>query len=150
MEEKFLIFTVRDGKYALPSRLISEVASLDKVFPLPLIPPYVRGIINRYSVPYALIDLCFLLYKDTSIAKKLIILKKEVDKLAFLIDDMIDIADLSPDKIMKIGLDENTDSGGAVDNYAVSGFFEWGGSQIICLDANEIINRIKQEFEKSV
>ena len=140
MDEKYLIFTVREKLYALPSKLISEVAALEKIFPLPLVPAYVRGIINRYSVPYALIDISFLLYKETSSARKLIVLKEEVDKLAFLIDDVTDIADLPPEKLMKIEQEENTFAG------SVNAFFEWKGIQVLCLETAEIISRIKQDF----
>jgi purine-binding chemotaxis protein CheW len=142
MDEKFLVFTVGDKKYALPSQLISEVAALEKVFPLPLVPEYVRGIINRYSVPYALIDISFLLLNSVSNARKVIVLKEEVDKLAFLIDDVTDIADLPPEKLLKIEQEENDSSA------AVNAFFEWNGSHVLCLETGEIISRIKQGFEQ--
>jgi purine-binding chemotaxis protein CheW len=140
MEEKYLIFTVRDKRYALQSKIISEVAVLEKIFPLPLVPDYVRGIINRYSVPYALIDISLMLLKNVSNAGKVIVLKEEVDKLAFLIDDVTDIADLSPEKLMKIEQEEDALSG------SLSAFFEWKDSPVFCIDTGEIINRIKQDF----
>ena len=140
MDEKYLIFNVREKQYALPSKIISEVAALEKIFPLPLATAYVRGIINRYSVPYALIDICYLLLKEISGARKVIVLKEEVDKLAFLIDDVTDIADLPPEKLMKIEQEELAG--------AVSAFFEWKGVQVLCLETSEIINRIKQDFEQ--
>ena len=140
MDEKYLIFTVREKQYALPSKIISEVASLEKVFPLPLVPDYVRGIINRYSVPYALIDIRFLLLRESSSAGKVIVLKEDVDKLAFLIDDVTDIADLPPEQLMKIEQEESALAG------SISAFFEWKGHQVLCLEPTEIINRIKQDF----
>jgi len=140
--EKYLIFTIREKRYAMPTRIISEVAALEKAFPLPLVPGYVRGIINRYSIPYALIDICFLLLKDTSNAGKVIVLKEEVDKLAFLIDDVTDIADIPPEKLIKIEQEEAIPAG------MVSAFFEWKDNQVFCLETTEIINRIKQDFEQ--
>ena len=154
MDEKYLVFTVLEKQYALPSKLISEVAALEKVFPLPLVPDYVRGIINRYSVPYALIDICFLLMKETSNAKKVIVLKEEVDKLAFLIDDVTDIADISIEqdeggeaadsavKLLKI-----EQEGGSIPGLLCS-YFEWKGNQVFCLETSEIISRIKQDFDQ--
>ena len=142
MEEKYLIFTVHDKKYALPSKTISEVAVLEKVFPLPLVPDYVHGIINRYSVPYALIDLSLLLQNITSTAAKVIVLKEEVDKLALLIDDVTDIADLPAEKLIKTEADESAISG------AVNAFFEWKDSHVFCIDTAELITRIKQDFEQ--
>ncbi|MDR0324232.1 MAG: chemotaxis protein CheW [Treponema sp.] len=143
MDEKYLIFTVRNKQYALPSKVISEVAALEKVFNLPLVPEYVKGIINRYSIPYALIDIGFLLLNDTSNAGKVIVLKEEVDKLALLIDDVTDIADLPPEKLMKTEQEKNEISS------SVNAFFEWKGQPVLCLDTGELINRIKQDFGQS-
>ena len=139
--EKYLIFAVRDKKYALPSKIINEVAVLEKIFPLPLVPPYVRGIINRYSVPYALIDISFLLLKDASSARKVIVLKEEVDKLALLIDDVTDFADLGREELIKAEQEETGIAG------SVSAFFEWKGDHVFCLDPAELITRIKQDFD---
>jgi purine-binding chemotaxis protein CheW len=135
--EKYLIFMIHEKRYALPAKTISEVTVLEKVFPLPLVPSYVMGIINRYSVPYALIDIRFLLLNDSSNAGKVIVLKEEIDKLAFLIDDVTDIADLPPDQLMKIEQE---------DVASISACFEWKGCNVLCLDTEELINRIKQDF----
>ena len=139
-KEKYLIFAVEDKRYALPSKLISEVAALEKVFPLPLVPEYVRGIINRYSVPYALIDLSFLLLKITSNARKVIVLKEEIDKIALLIDDVVDIADFQTEKLMEIEQDEKTLAG------SVNAYFEWKDHHVFCIEAGELIGRIKNDF----
>ena len=48
-EEKYVIFSVSGGNYSFPSSAISEVAVFDAVYPLPLMPDYVLGIINRYA-----------------------------------------------------------------------------------------------------
>jgi purine-binding chemotaxis protein CheW len=136
-EEKYLVFIVQEKRYALPSKIISEVAVLEKVFPLPLTPDYVKGIINRYSVPYALIDLNFLLLKEASNGRKVIILKEEVDKLGLLIDDVSDIADLPPEKLMKIEQEETP---------VISAFFEWKENPVFCFDTEELINLIRQDF----
>ena len=143
--EKYLIFTLKDKYYALESKIISEVAVLDKVFPLPLVPEYVLGIINRYSLPYALIDLGFFISGNISSARKLIVLKEEIDKLAFLIDDVTDIADLSPDTLIKTDKDENVPESGTG---SIQAYFEWKGSPVFCLDTGSIINRIKQDFNE--
>ena len=142
IEDRYLIFTIQEKQYALPSKLISEVAVLEKVFPLPLVPGYVRGIINRYSVPYALIDICFLLQKNACDAGKVIVLKEEVDKLAFLINDVTDIADLPAGKLIKIVQEENSLEG------TINSFFEWKGIHVFCLDTAEILSRIKLDFER--
>ena len=142
LSEKYLIFSVKDKHYALPSKIISEVAVLEKIFPLPLVPDYVCGIINRYSVPYALIDIGFFFYNDASGARKVIVLKEEIDKLALLIDDVTDIADIPHEKLIKTEQEEKEVSG------IVSAFFEWKGNSVFCIEIGELISRIKQNFEQ--
>jgi purine-binding chemotaxis protein CheW len=150
--EKYLIFTVGDKKYAVPSKLIGEVSALEKVFPLPLLPGYIRGIINRYSIPYALIDLDALLRDDREPwsgpagLAKIIVLKESVDKLALLIDDVTDIADIPGEALLRIEQDGEGPKG------LVQATFEWKEDHILCLEVQKLIDVIKQgnikeEFE---
>ena len=140
--EKYLIFTIENKRYALPSKIISEVAVLEKVFPLPLVPDYVKGIINRYSIHYVLIDINYLLAEGASNAGKVIVLKEEVDKLALLIDDVTDIADLYQNEFIKTEAVENNIAG------AVHAYFEWKGSPVFCIDTEELLGRIKDDFDR--
>ena len=142
ISEKYLIFTVENRRYALPSKIISEVAVLEKVFPLPLVPEYVKGIINRYSIPYVLIDINYLLSEGLSNASKVIVLKEEVDKLALLIDDVTDIADLFQNQFIKTEAVENNIAG------AVHACFEWKGNPVFCIDTDELLGRIKNDFDR--
>jgi purine-binding chemotaxis protein CheW len=157
LTEKYLIFTVRDRKYALPSKLIGEVSALEKIFPLPLLPGYIQGIINRYSIPYALIDLDVLLRDSrekqagpvpASFAK-IVVLKESVDKLALLIDDVTDIADIPAEALLTVEQDGDVPESGS--GPEVSGLirasFEWKGEQILCLEVQNLIDSIKKEFE---
>jgi len=144
LKEKYLIFSIRDKQYALPSMMINEVAVLEKAFPMPLVPAYVRGIINRYSIPYALIDIGFILYNELSNAQKVIVLKEEIDKIAFLIDDVTDIADILPENILKIEHEENTFAA------SINAFFEWKESHVFCIDTADLISKIKLDFDREL
>ncbi|MDR2633392.1 MAG: chemotaxis protein CheW [Treponema sp.] len=141
--EKFLIFTIQERLYTLPSRMINEVAAYDKAYPLPLLPEYVKGIINRYSVPYALIDLGLFMLKTPSTLSKVVVLKESVDKLAFMIDDVVDIVDVPVGNILKVEQGtENQDTTAVID-----ASFEWHQRDVFILSIREIINRIKKDFE---
>ena len=142
LKEKYLIFCIKEKQYALPSMMINEVALLEKAFPMPLVPAYVRGIINRYSIPYALIDISFILYNEFSSAQKVIVLKEEIDKIAFLIDDVTDIADISPENILKIEHEENTFAA------SINAYFELNGNHVFCIDIEDLINKINQDFSR--
>jgi len=144
LTEKYLIFSIKDKLYAIPSMAINEVTVLEKVFPMPLVPAYVHGIINRYSIPYALIDIGFILYNEISNAQKVIVLKEEIDKIAFLIDDVTDIVDILPENILKIEHEENTFAA------SINAFFEWKENHVFCIDTGNLINMIKQDFDREL
>lgn len=57
----WLIFTIgnqTDGKnlYAMPAGKVKEILRDATVFPLPFVPTYVNGVLNRYGDPYVVID----------------------------------------------------------------------------------------------
>ncbi|MDR0722011.1 MAG: chemotaxis protein CheW [Treponema sp.] len=141
--EKFLIFTIQERLYTLPSSMINEVAVYDKAYPLPLLPEYVKGIINRYSVPYALIDLGLFMLKTPSALSKVVVLKESVDKVAFMIDDVVDIVDVPLEHILKV--EQGTENQDA--SVVIEASFEWHEMDVFILSIREIINRIKKDFE---
>jgi len=139
--EKFLIFSILDKFYSFPSRLIGEIALYDTVYPLPLLPSYVLGVINRYSVPYALFDISLLFYKTPGARKKVLIFKDEIDKIACLIDDVSGIADIPRENLFSI--ERSIDSNDITD--AVSSSFNWNGHDVFVLDVNRILARVSGE-----
>jgi purine-binding chemotaxis protein CheW len=138
MPEKYLIFSIFDRFYCFPSRHIGEIAIFDTVYPLPLMPSYVLGVINRYSVPYALFDISLLLYKKPGQRKKVLVFKDEIDRIAFLIDDITGIADIPQDMVFDI--ERSSDLGELTD--AVSSSFKWNGDDIFVLDIQRILARV--------
>jgi len=140
-EEKYLIFSIFEKLYAFPSRFIGEITLFDTVYPLPLIPSYVLGVINRYSVPYALFDIGLLLFKTPSPRKKALVMKDEIDRVAFLIDDVIGIADIARDRLFSV--EQSKESGDLAE--AVSSSFNWNDSDVFVLDIPRILVRAQNE-----
>ena len=139
--EKYLIFTILDRLYSFPSRHIGEIALYDAVYPLPLMPSYVLGVINRYSVPYALFDIGLLLYKNPCPRKKVLVMKESIGRIAFLIDDVNGIADVRQETLLSI--ERNAESGDVTE--AVSASFSWNGSDVFVLDIPRILARVSTE-----
>ena len=139
--EKYLIFTILDRLYTVPSRFISEIAMFDTVYPLPLMPAYVPGVINRYSVPYALFDIALLLFKTPSPRNKVLVLKNDIDRIAFLIDDVHSIADVSQEMLLSV--ERGVESGDLTE--AVSAMFNWNGDDVFVLDIQRILARAAEE-----
>jgi chemotaxis signal transduction protein len=140
-DEKYLIISIFDKQYAFPARIIGEVALCDAVYPLPLLPSYVLGVINRYSVPYALLDIGFLLSKTPGPRKKVLVIKSEIDRVAFSIDDISGIVDIASDKLLGMEKSEGPDELAA----AVSAAFNWNGDNVFMLDIERILARVSHE-----
>jgi purine-binding chemotaxis protein CheW len=133
--EKYLIFSILGKLFSFPSRFIGEIALFDTVYPLPLMPAYVPGVVNRYSVPYALFDIGLLFYSTPCSRSKVLVIKDEIDRIAFLIDDVSGIADVPQDGLLN--MERGPDSGDITD--AVSASFNWNGSDVLVLDINRIL-----------
>jgi purine-binding chemotaxis protein CheW len=114
------------------------------VYPLPLMPDYVRGIINRYAVPFALIDIGLLIREIPTPESKVVVLKENVDKLAFLIDDVVDIIDIPASHILKLEQGAERDDVTGI----IESSFEWHDTHVFILDIRQIINRLKADFER--
>ena len=140
-EEKYLIFTILGKQYSFPSQFIGEIATFDTVYPLPLMPDYVLGVINRYSVPYALFDIGLMLFKTPGQQGKVLVLKDNIDRIAFLIDDVIGIVDISQDKLLET--EQNMESGSVSD--VISSSFNWNGNDVFVLDLYRILARVTTE-----
>ena len=136
--EKYLIFSILDKLYSFPSRIIGEIALFDAVYPLPLMPSYVLGVVNRYSVPYALFDIGLLFYNTPSPQKKVLIIKDEIDRIAFLIDDVTGIADLQQENL--ISIERNAESSDLAE--AIYASFNWNNNDVFVLDIHKIIERV--------
>ena len=140
--EKYLVFSILGKLYCFPSKLIGEIALFDKVFPLPLMPSYVLGVVNRYSAPYALFDIGLLFQKTPSPRNKIIIIKEEIDRVAFLIDDVAGIADIQNDDLLVV--ERNADSDDLTDIICAS--FKWEDGDVFVLDANRIMSHVSKEI----
>jgi len=138
--EKFLIFSILGKLYCFPSRLIGEIALFDTVYPLPLVPSYMLGVVNRYSVPYALFDTGLLFQKKPGPRNKVLIIKDEIDRIAFLIDDITGIADIKKEELCIV--DRNDDSGELPD--VISASFIWNETDVFVLDVNRILNHVSE------
>ncbi|MCL2185887.1 MAG: chemotaxis protein CheW [Treponema sp.] len=151
--EKFLVFSIMEKLYCFPSRLIGEIALFDTVYPLPLLPSFVLGVVNRYSVPYALFDIGLLFYKTPLYSelrkgdaagvsrKKVLIFKDEIDKIAVLIDDVTGIADIQQENILPI--ERNAEINDITE--AISASFKWNDENVFVIDIQKILTMVGGE-----
>jgi len=139
--EKYLIFSIFERQYAFPAHVIGEVANCEPLYPLPLLPSYVLGVIDRYSIPYALFDTGFLLSNMPGPRNEALVIKSDIDCVAFSIDNVSGIANITPDKLINI----ETGSKHIELNSAACASFSWNGADVFVLDISRILARIAQE-----
>jgi chemotaxis signal transduction protein len=139
-DEKYLIFSIFDRLYAFPAQIIGEVANCDPVYPLPLLPSCVLGVINRYSIPYALFDTGFLLFKTPGPRKEALVIKGDIDRVAFSIDNVSGIANIAQGKLRSIETGSGHESNGAA-----RASFNWNGNDVFVLDVRRILARVTDE-----
>lgn len=137
IDDKYIIFSIQGRQYTFPSRFVNEIAIFDKVYPLPLVPSCILGIINRYSIPYALFDIGLLLFKTSSPRRKMLIMKDEIDRIAFLIDDVTGIVEVSGEKLLEVERNDVTE--------LVSSAFNLNGSDVFVLDIQSIMACVTAE-----
>ena len=140
-DEKYLIFSILGNYYTIPSRIIGEIAIFDTVYPLPLMPDYVLGIVNRYSVPYVLFDIGLLLLQSPTPRGKVLVFKDEIDRIAFLIDDVTDIADVAREKLLLV--ERSADSTDLAELITAS--FKWNGADVFVIDIQRLLSRVTSE-----
>jgi purine-binding chemotaxis protein CheW len=140
--EKYLIFSILGKLYSFPSRIISEIVLFDTVYPLPLMPSFILGIVNRYSIPYALFDIGLLFYNTLSPRKKVLVVKDSIDRVSFLIDDVSGIADVQRGDLFNV--ERSADSTDLTEMVCAS--FNWNSNDVFVLDIRKILERIAGEL----
>lgn len=73
----WLVFTAGEKKYALLASEVREILRDVPVFPLPFVPEYINGILNRYGEPYAVLDPLPMLGEKSQESKLYIVLQGE-------------------------------------------------------------------------
>jgi len=142
--EKYLIFSIFNRQYAFPAQDVGEVAKCEPLYQLPLLPSCLLGFINRYSIPYALFDIGFLLSNIQGPRDEALVIKSDIDHVAFSIENVSGIADITPDKLIKIG----TGSESAELNSAVCASFDWKGTEVFVLDIRRLLAHVTQEADQ--
>jgi len=140
-EQKYLIFSISDRQYAFPAEVIGEVANCDPVFPLPLLPSFALGFINRYSIPYVMFDIGFLLTNVQGPRNEALVIKGEIDYVAFSIDKVSGIASITPDKLNRLEAGSRPDE----TTGTVYASFKWNNADVFVIDIQRILKRAAAE-----
>ncbi|MBN2618807.1 MAG: chemotaxis protein CheW [Spirochaetales bacterium] len=137
---KFVIFNIDQKVYALPGNMVREIIIGYKVYYLPFIPGYIRGLINRHGEPYTVVDIKVLFEQERLEAEKYIIIRDETDKLALIITEISKIVNIDQKEIHPI---TSHSEGGDFFNNSIS----IEGVEIPILEIESVIRKIKHDIK---
>ena len=137
---KFLVFRIKEKKYAFYASEVREIVLDIPRFYVPFTPPYVRGFINRHGEPYTVIDPNVLFEKEANESSSYLILNMQDDHLACMISDIHEIMKVPENEIHLITAEEEED-----------GFFLGAitseGEDIFIINLQSIVQRLEYDFE---
>ena len=136
----WLVFTAGEKKYALLSSEVREILRDVPVFPLPFVPEYVNGILNRYGEPYAVIDPLPILGENPQDSKLFLVLYGE-SHICFKITDVIEFFTTQDTDLKYFSL---ADSG----KFYV-GSFGYEGNEVLILNSASFIELVEKSIEQS-
>ena len=98
----FIVFRVKDQNFAYETEKVVETVRVDRVFPVPLAPEFVRGVLNLRNNVIPLIDLRSLLWGEPSEADTAVIVEEDGKTVGLLVDSVSSITDLEEKDLKKV------------------------------------------------
>lgn len=149
-----VVFKLGDEYYGVDINLVIGIEKEMKIVRVPNTVDYIKGIINLRGEAIPVYDLKkkFNMTADAKQGNNLIIVKLYDIKVAFDVDEVNEISDISPENIVKMPVLVQTDEVRYFDRIA-----HVGGKLIILMDINYLtteserkrIHELKEEMQKS-
>ena len=133
----WLVFRSGEERYAIDSCMIQEIVRNNEIFPIPFAPPFIKGIINCYSVPVAVIDFSILLGKKETQGKIFLHLK-DVSSASIQVTDVeefIDDAEVS-----------HSDFSNREDMPFFAGAIIYNKQTVPVLDTDAVLQKVKERL----
>ena len=138
-ERTLLLFSIQSGIYAVPSTSVRELLREVDVYPLPFVPPYIDGVLNRYGEPYVVIDPSMLLNNEAQDASLFLVFNDD-NKMCIRISDVYDFYTV-PNEDIKFFLDKDK-------KVLFKGTFKYNDSEVPIIDQNAVLEKVEKDFEK--
>jgi len=135
----WLTFSAGNKKYAIQSNLIQEILRNNDIFPIPFVPPYIKGVLNSYGTPYAVLDISLFLENEIQNSKLFMILKGDYHT-AIQITDLQEFHTLNDIEIQDFIDEKNVRFFSSVISYQ--------GESIPIMNVDAILSTIREEIEK--
>jgi len=139
IKSTWLIFSIGNKQYALAAGNVKEILREAQVFPLPFVPDYIKGVVNRYGDPYAVIDPAMLINEQEQNTSLFIVLNDNSNSHScFQISEVKDFFTAGEDSIVHFAQSEMSD------------FFEGtliiNNSQVLVLKPEAFLEKVSSEL----
>lgn len=137
-EAKYLTFTIGQVSYALEIGIVTEIIGLQKITPVPNVPPFIKGVINLRGKVIPVMDvrarfhLEEQLYHDRTC---IIVVEVEGSSVGLVVDAVSEVLDLPEQNI------EPTPSlGQSTESRCISGLGKVGDEVKLILNAKQLLD----------
>ena len=129
-----LVFRVRDQEFSCETERVVETVRVDRVFPVPKAPGYIKGVMNLRNNVIPLIDMRSLLWGEESSGDTAVIVQEGDKIIGLLVDEVIGISEVDQKEIRKVRKEEIE----GVKGEFVRGTFERNGRLTFLTDLRPI------------
>lgn len=137
--QTLLIFKINDTSYAIESKEVKEIIRNTEIFPVPFVPPYLKGVLNYYSKPFAIVDFSMLIGENQQDSKIFMVLNAE-GSVALQVTDIQEFKGESDTVMHNFSNSENS-------NF-FKGAIKTEDEMIPIFNMTNILERIKNDIEK--
>ncbi len=136
--QNFLVFNMNAETYAIQTSFTREIMRDLAVYPLPFVPAYVNGVLNRHGDPYTVIDPMILLGKEPQNNSLFLVLNFDTEQLCLRISDVIEFLPIKANEIKKFS------------NHISVTYFEgtitWKEKEIPILNTRSFIDKLRLDL----
>lgn len=141
-ERQYLTFLMGQDQYSLDIMMVKEIIAYSDVMKVPMLPPYIKGVINLRNKVVPVIDLSMRFGKgETDIGKLTCIIIIELEKgdkrveIGIVVDSVSEVINLNETEI-----EQTPDFGDDVHADFISGMGRIGSKFIIMLNVSKVLN----------
>ncbi len=140
----FTLFRIGEEVFAYETGSVSETIKVDRVFPVPKAPHYVKGVINLRNRVIPLIDTGRLLWDEDTESDTAVILDVKGEPIGILVDKVIGITEVEEEDVKDKEEVEIAD----VREDLIEGIFEKDGSVVFILDLSPVLESKERASRK--
>lgn len=136
----YLFFKCNDSLYAIESNYVREITRNAAIYPLPFVPKYIKGVLNNYGQPFAVVDIA-LLMEEASLQSKLFMILNDDSCTALQISDILEFGSLEAKELHKISDDDDLN--------LFIGTVDFQGKEAPVLNIASLLQRVQNDVRES-